>query len=107
MSNEGVRISIGIFWHKAQSLGIRHSVPCALRPVPCALCPAPCALRPAPCALCPVLIFPVLLVHLFCQSFKYLFFKVWRNRDFCSVFKYKISAVFSYIFINEIYINQV
>jgi len=100
MSNEGVRISIGIFWHKAQSLGIRHSVPCALRTVPCALCPAPCA-------LCPVLIFPVLLVHLFCQSFKYLFFKVWRNRDFCSVFKYKISAVFSYIFINEIYINQV
>ena len=54
MSNEGVRISIGIFWHKAQSLGIRHSVPCALRTVPCALCPAPCALCPAPCALCPV-----------------------------------------------------
>ena len=54
MSNEGVRISIGIFWHKAQSLGIRHSVPCALRPVPCALCPAPCALCPVPCALRPV-----------------------------------------------------
>ena len=54
MSNEGVRISIGIFWHKAQSLGIRHSVPCALRPVPCALRPVPCALRPVPCALRPV-----------------------------------------------------
>ena len=53
MSNEGVRISIGIFWHKAQSLGIRHSVPCALRPVPCALCPAPCALCPVPCAYIP------------------------------------------------------
>lgn len=53
MSNEGVRISIGIFWHKAQSLGIRHSVPCALRTVPCALCPAPCALCPVPCAYIP------------------------------------------------------